>query len=230
MTVSCTLSSLFLPHWLPKNISLKPPNPWMTLAILASKRHRRYLERVWCRNPTAVNRSRLTRQTHLCNRQMSKAKSAHYSKINVEHSGNHGSLWKAFNKILHRWPKMHLPDHSSIVALVNTFSSFFINKLSVIRSSFPSDSHSRVLNPPDTSTVLQNPSCVTADEVSRLVLRAPCKSSDLDAIPTNSLLKNRIDIIPITSIINSSLTEGCFTEHFMPARVSPPPTEETLPQ
>ena len=148
----------------------------MTPAILASKRHRRYLEHVWRRNPTALNRSRLTRQTHLCNRQMSKAKSAHYSKIIAEHSGDYGSLWKAFNKILHRCPKMHLPDHSSIAALANTFSSFFINKISVILSSFPSDSHSRVLNPPDTRKVLQNLSCVTADEVRHLVLLAPCKS------------------------------------------------------
>ena len=82
-----------------KKISIKPPNPWMTPAILASKRYHRYLERVWRRNPTALNRSRLTKQTHLCNRQMSKAKSAHYSKIITEHSGDHGSLWKAFNKI-----------------------------------------------------------------------------------------------------------------------------------
>ena len=59
-----------------QKISIKPPKPWMTPAILASKRYRRYLERVWRRNPTALNRSRLTRQTHLWNRQMSKAKSA----------------------------------------------------------------------------------------------------------------------------------------------------------
>ena len=111
-----------------KKISIKPPNPWMTLTILTSKRYRRYLERVWRSNPTALNRSRLTRQTHLCNRQMSKAKSAHYSKIIAEHSGNYGSLWKAFNKILHRFPKLHLPDHSSIATLANTFSSYFIKK------------------------------------------------------------------------------------------------------
>ena len=78
-----------------KKISPKPPNPWMTPDILASERHRRYLERVWHRNPTALNRSRLTRQTHLCNRQMSKAKSAHYSKLLlstlaiISHYGRH---------------------------------------------------------------------------------------------------------------------------------------------
>ena len=137
-----------------KKISLKPPNPWMTPAILTSKRHRRYLERVRCTNPTTLNRSKLTRQTHLCNRQMSKEKSAHYSKIIAEHSGDYGSLWKAFNKILHHCPKMHLPDHSSIVALANTFSLSFFNKISVIRSSFPSDSYSHVLNPPDTMKAL----------------------------------------------------------------------------
>ena len=41
--------------------SIKPPNPWMTAAIRASKRYRRYLECVWRRNPSALNRSRLTR-------------------------------------------------------------------------------------------------------------------------------------------------------------------------
>ena len=112
----------------------------MTPAILASKRHRRYLECVWSRNLTALNRSRLTRQTHLFTRQMSKANSAHYPKIIAGYSGDYGSLWKAFNKILHHCPKMHLPDHSSIATLANMFSSIFINKISVILSTFPSDS------------------------------------------------------------------------------------------
>ena len=78
-----TLINLYAPL-VTKKISIKPPNPWMTPAILASKRYRRYLERVWHRNPTTLNRSRLTRQTHLCNREMSKAKSAHYSNIVIK--------------------------------------------------------------------------------------------------------------------------------------------------
>ena len=93
-----------------KKISIKPPNPWMTHSILASKRYRRYLGRVWRSNPTA--------------------KSAHYSKIIAEDSGYYGSLLKEFNKILHRCPKIHLPDHSSITTLANTFSSFF-NKIAL---------------------------------------------------------------------------------------------------
>ena len=143
---------------------------------------------------------------------MSKAKSAHYSKIIAEYFCDYGTLWKAFNKILHRCPKMHFPDHSSIVALAKSCSSFFINKIPVIWSSFPSDSHSRVLNPPDTWKVLQNLTCVTTDEVCRPVLLASCKSSELDPMPTS-----------LTSIINLSLTEGSFPSHLKSAHVSPPP-------
>ena len=187
-----------------------PPNLW----ILASNRHGRYLERVWCRNPTALNRSRLTRQIHLCNKQMSKAKSAHYSKIVAERFGDQRSFWKAFNKILHRCPKIHLPDHSSIDALENKFSSFFINKISIMRAAF-SDSYSYVLNPPHSKRVLKNLTCVTEDEVRHLIPLAPCKSADLDPILTG-LVKDCIDILvtPITSIVNLSLSEGSFSSHF----------------
>ena len=128
----------------------------MTPDIFSSNRHCRYLERVWHRNPAAMNRSRLTRRTHLCNRQISKTQSAHNSKIISEFSGDHWSLRKAFNKTLHRCSKMHLPYHSSIDALAYNFSSFFINKISTIRSSFPSCSCSRALNTPDTRKGLQN--------------------------------------------------------------------------
>ena len=198
-----------------KKTSSKPPNPWMTPSILVSKRHRRYLEWVWRRYPTALNRSRFSKQIHLCNKQMWKAISAHYSKIIAEHSGDHRSLRQAFNKILHRCPKMYLPDHSSITTLANTFSSFFINKISIIRPSFPSGSCSNVLSTPNTREVLHNLSYVTDAEERRLVLSGPCKSSDLDPLPT-FLVKDCIDVLdtPIVSIDNLSLSEGCFPDTF----------------
>ena len=194
----------------------------MTPAILPSKRHRRYLQPAWRRYPTAPNRSRLSRQIHLWNREMSKAKSVHYSKIIAEQSGDHRSLWQAFNNILHRHPKMYLPDHSYIAALANTFSSFFMNKISIIRYSVPSGSCSNVLIPPNTREVLHNLTHVTDTEVRRLVLSAPCKWSDLDSLPI-SLVKDCIDILdtPIVSIVNLSLSEGGFSSHFKSVLVSP---------
>ena len=124
---------------------------------------------------------------------------------------------------------MYLPDHSSIAALANTFSSFFIDKISIIRSSFPSGSCSNVLTPPNTREVLHNLSHVTDAEVRRLVLSAPCKSSGLDPLPT-SLVKDCIDILvmPIVSIVNLSLSGGCFPSHFKSALVFPLLKKPTL--
>ena len=70
---------------------------------------------------------------------------------------------------------------------------------------------------------------VTDSEVRRLVLSAPCKSSDLDPLST-SLVKDCIDILvtPIVSIVNLSLSEGCFPTHFKSALVSPLLTKPTL--
>ena len=124
---------------------------------------------------------------------------------------------------------MYLPDHSSVAALANTFSSFFINKISIMRSSFPSGSRSNVFTPPNTREVLHNLTHVTDAEVRRLVLSAPCKSSDLDPLPT-SLVKDCIDILvtPIVSIVNLSLSEGCFPSHFKSTLVSPLLKKPTL--
>ena len=72
-----------------RNISPKPPDPRMTPDIVSSKRHHRYMEHICRRNPTALNWPRLSRQTHLNSKQMSKGKSAHNFEIISGLSGNH---------------------------------------------------------------------------------------------------------------------------------------------
>ena len=85
------------------------------------------------------------------------------------------------------------------------------------------------MTPPNTREVLHNLSHVTDAEVRRLVLSAPCKSSDLDPLPTG-LVKDCIDVLimPIVSIVNLSLSEGCFPTHFKSALVSPLLKKPTL--
>ena len=86
-----------------------------------------------------------------------------------------------------------------------------------------------MLTPPNTREVLHNLSHVTDAEVRRLVLSAPCKSSDLDPLPTG-LVKDCIDVLVtlIVSIVNLSLSEGCFPKHFKSALVSPLLKKPTL--
>ena len=90
------------------------------------------------------------------------------------------------------------------------FSSFFFNEVFIICSSFPFGSNVPI--PPNTRMGLQNLTHATDDEVRRLVLSAPCMSSDLKPIPTR-LVKDCIDLLvtPISSIVNLSFSEGCFS-------------------
>ena len=70
-----TLSHLLDKH-APKQTKMtqpRPPSPWMSLEIILAKRRRRYLERVWRRIRSPLDRSRYTKQLHLCNRMMSKS-------------------------------------------------------------------------------------------------------------------------------------------------------------
>ena len=207
-----------------KRISSKPSNPWMTTDILDAKRRRRYLERVWRKKPTNLNRSRFTRQTHLCNRMMAKAKSAYYSQVIDKNSGDQRSLWKAFNQILHRRLPAKLPDCTSLAELAKTFGSFFIDKISLIRSTFPTSPNlsSNQHHPRPDVHKMSNFSPASEDEIRRLIMASPNKSCDLDPIPT-PLLKSCIDVLttPITAIVNLSLSQGIFPMSFKTAHVAP---------
>ena len=203
-----------------KKISLKPPNPWMTPAILASKRYLRHLERVWRRNPTALNRSRLSRHISAidrCQRQnrLTIPKLLLSILAIMGHYGRHSTKSYTIALKCTFLITLLLPlwqTHSARFPLTKALSFTLLSLLT----------HTHVcwtlLIP---GRFLRNLSYVTADEVRHLVLRAPCKSSGLDPIPT-SLVKDCIDILitPITSIINLSLTESSFPSHFKSAHVS----------
>lgn len=80
----------------PRTPKTKPNiNPLMSPETMAAERQWRYLERTWRKKKTALYRSKHTRQTHLCNRMMSKPKSSYYFKIIITNVGDKRSLWKA---------------------------------------------------------------------------------------------------------------------------------------
>ena len=85
---------------------------------------------------SSLDRSRYTRQCHLCNQQMSKAKSYYYENMVANNSATPKQLWKCINQILHRRPAPSLPTHASIKSLCNSFSSHFKDKISLIHSAF----------------------------------------------------------------------------------------------
>ena len=100
-----------------KITQLRPPSPWMSLESILAKRRRRYLERVWRRTRSPLDRSRYRKQLHLCNRMMSKSKSDYYTSLRSNNSANPRHMWNSVNKILHREKSKPLPDHTSLESL-----------------------------------------------------------------------------------------------------------------
>ncbi len=211
-----------------KRVNSRPVNPWITPEILHAKSYRRYLERVWHRNPTPLNRSRFSKQIHQCNRLMSKSKKAYYSRIIDDHSSNPRSLWKAFNRLLFRQPKRLLPESTSLANLAEGFGTFFADKISRIRSSFTVPHVSCPPQLPVPVTLSSFP-LVSDSEVRKLIESAPVKSCDLDPIPTQ-LLKSCVDVllVPITRLLNMSLSEGICPSALKIAHVSPLLKKPTL--
>ena len=182
----------------------------MTPGIIKSKQRRRYLERVWRKSRSSLDRSLYTRQCHLCNREMSKAKSHHYENMVSTNSATPKQLWECINKILHRRPAPSLPNHASIKSLCNSFSSHFKDKICVIQPTFTGHSPDTVhADFPQQNFQLASFEPATTTEVRKIIMSSPRKSCDLDPIPT-ILLKACLDVLikAITDIINASLCYG----------------------
>ena len=178
----------------------------MSLKLLLSKVCHRYLEHIWRKSCTQLNRSRYTKQCHFCNRLMNKAKSDFYRNMISNNSDNPRQLWNCINRTLHRKASVSLPAHDSTNSLCNSFSKHFKDKITQIHASFPVSASSCNIDFP----VVHHPCTVfkpaSLTEVAKLILSSPNKSCELDPIPT-FLLKSCLHtlIVPITKIINLSL-------------------------
>ena len=84
-----------------KSVFPKLPNPWITSAIQAAKRTRRYLERVWRKSRFPSDRSKYVKQAHLCNRIVKRARREHIANYIHENENDAGKLWRAVNSVLH---------------------------------------------------------------------------------------------------------------------------------
>ena len=134
-----------LSHLLDKHA---PKQTMMSPEIILAKSRRLYLERVWRRTRSPLDRSRYTKQLHLCNRMISKSKSDYYTSLLSNNSANPRHMWNSVNKNFHREKSKPLPDYTSLDTLCSSFSKFFTNKITLIRSNFFKNDQSRDIPEP----------------------------------------------------------------------------------
>ena len=190
--------------------------------ILAAKRRKRKLEREWRRDNSAINCSRYRAAVNHFNRLLECAKTKYYSNMVRKNEDDPKALWNSINKVLHRSPKIVLPDHTTINSLINTFGRYFIDKIAKLRSGLLSTD----VDPPPVSRSYKNKfvsfRTMSEEEVLIIIKSTPNKSCNLDPIPT-SLVLDCISVLltPITNIVNYSLQEGSFPSCFKTAHVTP---------
>ena len=189
--------------------------------ILAAKRRKRKLEREWRRDNSAINRSRYRAAVNHFNCLVECAKTKYYSDMVTKNEDNPKALWNSIKKVLHRSPKMVLPDYTTMNSLVNTFGRYFADKNAKLRSGLLSTD----VDPPASGSYKNKFVSfwtMSEEEVLKIIKSTPNKSCDLDPIPT-SLVLDCISVLltPITNIVNYSLQEGSFPSCFKTAHVTP---------
>jgi len=100
------------------------------------------------------------------------------------------------------------------------FAAFFKNKVNSVRASTmttpPYDVPSR------STPTLENWTPVTTDEFEKLISSAPCKTCQLDRVPTWLVKNMKALLFPfVTLLLNKSLAVGCFPSDFKKAVVRP---------
>ena len=220
-----TLSSLLNKHApLKSGCPKKRPGVPLNPKIIQAKKDKRHLERKWRQCKSPYNRSRFRQQINHCNNLIRAEKYKLYSEKISAASNDPKKLWKELNHILNKSPAPALPKHDSLPPLVETFSSFFLEKIDNIRAKFtddinPSPGHATQYTAPGLFQKFQE---VSENEIAKLIKSSPVKSSSLDPIPT-FLLLDCLDVLtkPITTIINLCLAHGVFPDQFKLALVSP---------
>jgi len=172
-------------------------------------------------------RSRYTKPVpFLHNRLMNKAKSDFHSNMISNNSDNPHQLWNNITRTFYRKASVSLPAHDS----TNYFSKHFKDTITQIYASFPVFASSCNIDFP----VVHHPCTVFKpawlNDVSILILSSPNKSCELDPNPT-FLIQSCLHTlnVPITTVINWTLSSGVFPSHFKHGNVIPLLKKSSLP-
>ena len=218
-------------------VTLRPNSPWFTDTLRQEKRNRRQLERTWLRTGLEVHRQAYRTKCVAFNRMLLTTKSEYYSEKIATCGRDQKQLFHITKNIMGDTGTTNMPSFVSPGALAQRFSDHFTDKVRHIRQGMcdRDDNHSSA-----TRAALSDDVCfdgvplinfmpITESDVERLVAVAPCKTCELDPIPTWLLKQCSSELVPvITTIINASLTKSVVPPDFKRAVIRPLFKKSTL--
>ena len=193
------------------NIESRPK--WMDHEFLNSRTERRRLYRVWKRSRTK-EKSKVARKafaearkkTHL----LSIEKRIHYHADLIDNCNSHSEVFNVCNSLLDKPKSSNLPTYTDPKAMADNFNNYFIEKVEKIRSSFGDQRSAAGTGiEPYNGVVMSEFKHVSPEELRKIMLSKPMKTSPQDPVPA-FLLKPSVDeLLPaLELLVNLSLSSG----------------------
>ena len=227
-----TMATLLDKHAPLKSISCpnRPHKPFITPEILKEKSIRSRLETIYRKFKSNYNKTLFKLQSRKVAKMITDARRVYFRNLITSCSHQPKKLWSSLNHLLSRNPRSILPNHTSPTVLASSFLQFFDDKITRLCSTFQPSAPPPPSAPPIPPPLLSHFSPATADEVKSAILSSSDATCSLDIIPTR-LLKSCLDslVIPITTIINLSLSEGSFPTVLKSAIITPTLKKHNLP-
>ena len=125
-----------------KIINVRPAAPWMNIVIKAQKKVRRQAERLYKKTKLTIHRDIFKYQKNKTTKIINEEKSKYISN-QITTSSNSKTLFSFFNRLTGKHNNLTLPSDTPAENLPNKFSTFFIDKISNIRTTLDSVSISQ---------------------------------------------------------------------------------------
>ena len=210
-----------------KIVTVRPKVEWYTESVDRARREKRRCERKWKATKLSIHRQIFRDACDQLFKTISAAKKDYFSQRIAESSDSQKALFSCVDQLFHRSRSSVLPDIENTEELVESFASFFEDKIKKIRNELEEsqrdeEKHTAAAHEdaPVPRLVCFPP--VTTENLRKIILEAPTKSCPLDPIPTK-ILKECIDqLLPVLlKIVNTSLASSSVPDLFKQASITP---------
>ncbi len=215
-----------------KLITIRPKVDWYTDLVEQARREKRKCERKWRKTGLTIHRQLFSDAKDALTKTITTAKKEFISQ-KISTSGNsQKALFNCVEQLCHHAKSSLLPDIDDSKELGESMDTFFEGKVFNLRDELKNaqdgvDNYFESENL-DTRKLRAFPA-ISAEDLKKIILKAPTKSSPLDPIPTK-ILKECIDqLLPaLVKIINASLASSTVPAPFKKAIVTPLIKKPTL--
>ena len=207
-----------------KTITIHPKVEWYTEAVDIARKEKRKKERKWRTEKNTINRDLFIKSRNDLTKTIKDAKKNHFSRKITESEDSQKALFNCVDQLLNRTWTSCLPDNENNDELSNDIADFFTVKVQKLHDGLVKAQQGIE----DTSHDDRNTPRLTyfppisADDLKKIILKAPTKSCQLDPIPTKIVKECVEPLLPtFVKIINTSLESGTVPSRFKKAIVTP---------